>query len=91
MDAVTDGLGAATGPGSFAVTEAALRLAFGPQRLAELPAFADLTSPQQRLVRTLARLGDNTWNWYNFLEILRSWGMPRTHADMCAYAGVPVA
>ncbi|GAA2426166.1 HEAT repeat domain-containing protein [Streptomyces macrosporus] len=89
LDAVTDGLAATTGPAGFAVAAAALRLAFGSQRPAGLPAFADLDRRQQRLVRVLATLDDGTWRWGNFLGILRAWGLPQDRAAMRAYAGMP--
>ncbi|GAA2405481.1 hypothetical protein GCM10010420_36610 [Streptomyces glaucosporus] len=88
LDAVTDGLAATAGPAGFAVAAAALHLAFGPQRPAGLPEFADLDSRQQRLVRVLAALDEDTWRWVNFLEILRAWGLPQDRAAMRAYAGL---
>ncbi|MFF2045441.1 HEAT repeat domain-containing protein [Kitasatospora sp. NPDC058170] len=87
--AVTEGLAATGGPASFAVAEAALRLAFGPQGSDGRPAFADLEDRQQRLIRVLASLDAGTWRWVNFLEILRFWGLPQERAAMRAYAGMP--
>jgi hypothetical protein len=86
LDAVTDGLAATSGPGSFAVTEAALRLAFGPERPERLPAHAELDARRQRLIRVLADLGEDTWRWGNFLAILRGWGLPTDRQALRAYA-----
>lgn len=88
LDAVTDGLAATSGPASFAVTSAALRLAFGPQRTGSLPRFTDLDGPQQRVIRVLASLDEDTWRWGNFLGILRAWGLPKNRTAMRNYAGM---
>ncbi|TXS54417.1 HEAT repeat domain-containing protein [Streptomyces sp. t39] len=87
LEAVTSGLSRTSGIAAFAVTSAALRLAFGDGRPASLPAYTDLTPAQQRLMRTLASLDDDTWMWGNFLEILRSWGVPAGREAMRAYTG----
>ncbi|MGX1134774.1 hypothetical protein RKD49_006964 [Streptomyces glaucescens] len=88
LDAVTDGLAAAFGPGSFAVSQAALHLAFGPERPDRLPAYAELDARRQRLIRVLADLGEDTWRWGNFLAILRGWGLPTDRQELRAYAGM---
>ncbi|MFJ4093985.1 hypothetical protein ACIPYS_20595 [Kitasatospora sp. NPDC089913] len=90
LDAVTDGLARASGISAFAVTAAALSLAF-PTRPTPLPAFTALDERQQRLIRVLADLDASTWQWGNFLEILRSWALPRDRPAMRAYAGLPDA
>ncbi|WP_141309692.1 HEAT repeat domain-containing protein [Streptomyces spinoverrucosus] len=89
LDAVTDGLAAASGPATFAITSAAVRLAFGAERPAGPAAYADLDERQQRLIRVLASRDEGTWRWANFLEILRAWGLPHERAAMRAYAGLP--
>nr|WP_218835690.1 HEAT repeat domain-containing protein [Streptomyces sp. TLI_235] len=91
LDAVTTGLALAAGPAAFPVTAAALRLAFGGGRQAALPPFAELDHSQQRLVTTLASLGDDTWCWGNFLEILRGWHIPADRTELRTYAGLPTA
>ncbi|MEV7782238.1 HEAT repeat domain-containing protein [Kitasatospora sp. NPDC088351] len=88
LDAVTTGLAATSGPAAFAITAAALRLAFGPQRPAVIPAFAELGERQQRLLRVLASLDSETWRWVNFLEILGAWGLPQDRPALRAYAGM---
>ncbi|MFJ8435920.1 hypothetical protein ACIQ9P_31930 [Kitasatospora sp. NPDC094019] len=90
LDAVTDGLSRASGMSTFTVTAAALYLAFRTRPM-PLPAFAALDERQQRLIRVLADLDASIWQWVNFLEILRSWGLPRDRPAMRAYAGVPDA
>ncbi|MGW3244435.1 HEAT repeat domain-containing protein [Streptomyces sp. NPDC001070] len=89
LDAVVDGIARTSGPAAFAVTHAALSLAFGPERPEALPAFADLRPVQQRLVRVLAGLDQATWRWGNFLGIVRAWGLPAERAALRAYAGLP--
>ncbi|MFD7595720.1 HEAT repeat domain-containing protein [Kitasatospora sp. NPDC059812] len=89
LDAVTEGLAGTSGPASFAITAAALRLAFRAPCQTSLPVFADLESRQQRLVRVLAALDQDTWRWANFLEILRAWGLPRDRTAMRIYASMP--
>ncbi|MEU9075550.1 hypothetical protein [Kitasatospora sp. NPDC048538] len=91
LDAVIDGLARTSGPAAFAVTAAALRLAFGPPRPGPLPPFAELDERRRRLVRTLADLDEPTWRWGNFLEILRAWGLPQDRPAIRAYAGLPAA
>ncbi|MEW1910948.1 HEAT repeat domain-containing protein [Kitasatospora sp. NPDC085895] len=91
LDAVTTGLARASGPAAFPVTAAALRLAFGGSSHADLPPFAELDHGQQRLVTTLASLGDDTWCWGNFLQILRGWDIPADRTELRAYAGLPTA
>ncbi|GAA2742247.1 HEAT repeat domain-containing protein [Kitasatospora cinereorecta] len=88
LDAVTTGLASAVGPAAFPVTAAALRLAFGPELPAALPAFAELDPGQQRLVRALASLGEDTWRWGNFLEILHGWRLPHSRPELRTYAGL---
>ncbi|MGW0605378.1 HEAT repeat domain-containing protein [Streptomyces sp. NPDC002644] len=89
LDAVTDGLSATSGPGSFPVAEAALRLAFGEPAPDGLPPFGELTGRQQRLIRALASLGPDTWRWANFWAIVRAWRLPQRREEMRAYAGLP--
>ncbi|WP_201300721.1 HEAT repeat domain-containing protein [Streptomyces sp. HF10] len=89
LDAVTDGLAATTGPASFPVATAALRLAFGDPRPDGPGAFTDLTEPQRRLVRVLAGLDKDTWRWANFWDIVRSWGLPTPRDALRAYVGLP--
>ncbi|MEW2622415.1 hypothetical protein [Streptomyces sp. NPDC048106] len=89
LDAVTDGLAATSGPASFPVATAALRLAFGEPGPDGPGAFAELTGPQRRLVRVLAGLDQVTWQWANFWGILRSWGLPTPRDALRAYAGLP--
>ncbi|WP_448321681.1 HEAT repeat domain-containing protein [Streptomyces sp. CO7] len=89
LDAVTDGLAATSGPDTFPVAEAALRLAFGEPAPHGLPPFGELTPPQQRLIRTLASLGSDTWRWANFCSIVRAWRLPQQREEMRAYAGLP--
>jgi hypothetical protein len=89
LDAVTDGLSATSGPATFPLAEAALSLAFGEPSPNGLPAFDALTEPQQRLIRTLASLGPDTWRWANFWSIVRAWRLPQQREEMRAYAGLP--
>ncbi len=89
LDAVTDGLAATTGPASFPVATAALRLAFGDPRPEGPGAFTELTEPQRRLVRVLAGLDKHTWQWANLQDIVRSWGLPVPRDELRAYAGLP--
>lgn len=89
LDAVTDGLSATSGPGSFPVAGAALRLAFGEPIADGLPEFGALAEQQQRLIRTLGSLGTDTWRWANFCAIVRGWGLPHRREAMRAYAGMP--
>ncbi|MFE2075252.1 hypothetical protein [Streptomyces misionensis] len=89
LDAVTDALAATTGPASFAVASAALRLAFGEPGPDGPGAFTALTEPQRRLVRALAGLDKDTWQWANLWGIVRSWGLPVPRDALRAYAGLP--
>ncbi|OIK23665.1 hypothetical protein VT52_031345 [Streptomyces malaysiense] len=89
LDAVTDGLAATSGPASFPLATAALRLAFGEPGTDGPGAFTELTEPQRRLVRVLAELDRATWQWANFWGIVRSWGLPAPRDALRAYAGLP--
>ncbi|MER5603896.1 HEAT repeat domain-containing protein [Streptomyces sp. NPDC002265] len=89
LDAVTDGLSATSGPASFPVAAAALRLAFAEPGPNGPPKFDELTEPQQRLIRTLGSLDTDTWRWANFCEIVRQWGLPQQRKAMRNYAGMP--
>lgn len=89
LDAVTDGLAVTTGPASFPVATAALRLAFGEPGPQGPGAFAELTEAQCRLVRVLAERDKATWQWANFCGIVRSWGLPTPRDALRAYAGLP--
>ncbi|MFF3194043.1 HEAT repeat domain-containing protein [Streptomyces misionensis] len=89
LGAVTDALAATTGPASFAVASAALRLAFGEPGPDGPGAFTALTEPQRRLVRALAGLDKDTWQWANLWGIVRSWGLPVPRDALRAYAGLP--
>lgn len=73
---------------AFPMTIAALHLAFPGGRPASLASFGELTALQQRVVRTLAGLGPETWRWGNFTAILRSWNLPADRAACRAYAGL---
>ncbi|MFJ3306807.1 HEAT repeat domain-containing protein [Streptomyces sp. NPDC086549] len=89
LDAVTDGLSATSGPASFPVAAAALRLAFGEPGPDGLPEFDELDERQQRLIRTLGSLDTDTWRWANFWAVVRVWGLPQRREAMRAYAGMP--
>jgi hypothetical protein len=82
------GLALSSGPDAFASTEAVLRHVFGQPPSGPLPPFAELTEPQQRAVRTLAEMGDDTWRWGNFMLMLNSWGLPSRRAECRTYAGL---
>ncbi|WP_432043096.1 HEAT repeat domain-containing protein [Streptomyces cadmiisoli] len=86
LAAVTDGLAATSGPGSFPVAAAALRLAFGEPQRGVSPEFDELDERQQRLICTLGSLDEKTWRWANFWEIVRAWGLPQQREAMRAYA-----
>ncbi|MFJ2841491.1 hypothetical protein ACIPD2_07325 [Streptomyces griseofuscus] len=86
---MTDGLAVTTGPASFPVATAALRLAFGEPGPQGPGAFAELTEAQRRLVRVLAERDKATWQWANFCGIVRSWGLPTPRDALRAYAGLP--
>jgi hypothetical protein len=70
------------------VATAALRLAFPRGAPHPLPPYNQLAEPQQRVVRTLAGLGSDTWRWGNFMSILRAWNLPSAHGECRAYAGL---
>ncbi|MPY32917.1 HEAT repeat domain-containing protein [Streptomyces adustus] len=89
LDAVTYGLSATSGPASFPVAAAALRLAFAEPGPNGPPKFVELTQRQQRLIRTLGSLDADTWRWANFCEIVRQWGLPQQREAMRVYAGMP--
>lgn len=89
LDAVTDGLAAASVPAHFAVARAGLRLAFGPERPGVLPVFGDLDPREQRFVRVLASVEEDAWRWTGFPEMLRTWGLPGGREGLRAYAGPP--
>jgi HEAT repeat protein len=61
LDAILDGLARTSGTTAFPMTTAALRLAFPRGAPHPLPPYGQLTEPQQRVVRTLAGLGPDTW------------------------------
>jgi hypothetical protein len=86
--AVLDGLSRASGPAAFTITAAALRLTFGAARLPSRPPYEDLTEPQRRTVRILAELGEDTWQWANFTQILRAWNLPDQREECRRYAGI---
>jgi len=86
IDGVLHGLARSEQVAAFPMTSAALRLAFPGGAPDPLPPLGELTEPQQRVVRTLAELGPETWRWVNFTEILRNWGLPAEQADCRAYA-----
>ena len=88
LDAVLDGLARASGMAAFPVAAAALRLAFPRGAPHPLPPYSQLAEPQQRVVRTLAGLGSDTWRWGNFMLILRAWNLPSAHGACRAYAGL---
>jgi hypothetical protein len=89
LDAVTGALAGTSGPASFPVAEAALRLAFGAPGQGGVGAFEELGEGQRRLVRVLAGLGKETWQWVNLLALVRSWGLPTPRDALRAYAGLP--
>lgn len=91
LDGVLHGLARSEQVAAFPMTSAALRLAFPDGAPDPLPALGELTDLQQRVVRTLAELGPDTWRWGNFTEILRNWGLPAAQADCRAYAGLDSA
>ncbi|MFF3671577.1 HEAT repeat domain-containing protein [Microtetraspora malaysiensis] len=87
VDAVLEGLSRSAEVATFSMATAALRLTFGEGAPRPLPPFKELTEPQRRVVRVLAELGPETWRWGNFVEIVRAWNLPSTHAECRAYAG----
>lgn len=88
LGAMLEGLALSSGPAAFPTAEAVLRRVFGQLRSAPLPPYSDLTEPQQRVVRTLAEMGDDTWRWANFMLMLNAWGLPSEQAKCRAYAGL---
>ncbi|MWA03892.1 HEAT repeat domain-containing protein [Actinomadura sp. LD22] len=86
VHAVLDGLSRTSDDASFPMAAAALRLTFGEPSPA--PPHADLTPLQQRTVRVIAELPDDSWQWGNLLEVLRDWGLPTDRDDLRAYAGL---
>jgi len=91
IDAVLEGLAASTQTAAFPMAAAALHLAFPAGSPDPLPPFAELTPLQQRVVRTLAGLGQETWRWVNFMQIMEAWNLPDTHGDCRSYAGLSAA
>jgi HEAT repeat protein len=89
--AVLDGLADVSGPYAFTPTATALRLTFGPEPPSTRPSFAELTEAQRRCVRILAEIGERTWLWNDFTEILRGWHLPDRRDDCRRYAGLPDA
>ena len=88
FDAVLGGLADSAGIGSFSIASAALHLAFPTGPAEPLPPFGDLNGSQQRVVRALAELGPETWQWVNFANIVGAWHLPNRHEELRAYAGV---
>ncbi len=88
VDAVLEGLSRSSEIAVFSMATAALRLTFEEAAPRPLPPFEELTEPRQRVVRVLAELGPETWRWGDFIEILRAWNLPSTHAECRAYAGL---
>ncbi|MDL4821837.1 HEAT repeat domain-containing protein [Actinomadura opuntiae] len=86
-DAVLDGLSRTSDETSFPMAAAALKLAFG-EPSPPLPPYTSLTPVQQRTVRTIADLPDDSWQWVNLMEILRDWGLPTDRDECRAYAGL---
>jgi HEAT repeat protein len=91
IDGVLHGLARSEQVAAFPMAVAALRLAFPGGVPDALPPFGELTELQQRVVRTLAELGPETWHWGNFRAILRNWGLPTRQADCRAYVGLDSA
>jgi hypothetical protein len=91
LDGILHGLARSEQIAAFPLTAAALRLAFPAGAPDPLPPFSELAELQQRVVRTLAELGPDTWRWVNFTEILRNWSLPSEQADCRAYAGLDPA
>lgn len=91
VTSVLDGLSRASGTDAFAPATAALRLTFGAQGSATRAPYDALTEPQRRTVRVLADLGEETWQWLNFIEIVRAWNLPEEREECRRYAGLPDA
>lgn len=89
FDAVLAGLARTSQTDSFAITAAALRLAFPAGPAETPPPFAELGERQRRVVRILADMGRSTWHWGNFTDILQAWRLPSDQAGLRAYAGLP--
>jgi hypothetical protein len=88
FDAVLDGLAGTSATDSFAITAAALRLAFPVGPAETLPPFGDLDDRQRRVVRALAVKDRSTWQWGNFTDIVQQWRLPSNQPDLRAYAGL---
>jgi hypothetical protein len=88
LGTVLDGLARTSGTAAFPMADAALRMAFPRGAPHPLPPYNQLTEPQQRVVRTLAGLGPDTWRWGNFTSILRAWNLPSAHDTCRTYAGL---
>ncbi|MFF5258969.1 HEAT repeat domain-containing protein [Actinomadura viridis] len=88
LGAMLKGLTLSSGPDAFPTAEAVLQHVFGKPGSAPLPPYEDLTEPQQRAVRTLAEMGNDTWRWGNFQLMLSAWGLPSQRAECRAYAGL---
>jgi hypothetical protein len=69
----SEGSHSAPVPPPFPTAEAVLQHVFGQPRSAPLPPHEDLTEPQQRAVRTLAEMGEDTCRWGNFMLTLSAW------------------
>ncbi|MGV4985959.1 HEAT repeat domain-containing protein [Streptomyces sp. NRAIS4] len=89
LDAVTGALTATSGPAAFPVAGAALRLAFGEPVPGGVGAFEELGERQRRLVRVLAGLDTQTWQWVNLWSTVRAWGLPTPRNPLRVYAGLP--
>ncbi|WP_433463850.1 HEAT repeat domain-containing protein [Spirillospora sp. CA-128828] len=87
VDAVLEGLSRTSDDASFSMAAAALTLTFRAPVL-PLPPFADLTTAQQRTVRTIAELPPASWQWINLMEILGDWGLPTDRGECRRYAGI---
>ncbi|WP_433474124.1 HEAT repeat domain-containing protein [Spirillospora sp. CA-142024] len=87
VDAVLEGLSRTSDDASFPMAAAALKLTFRTPVL-PLPPFADLTTAQQRTVRTIAELPSESWQWINLMEILGDWGLPTDRGECRRYAGI---
>ncbi|MBG6092632.1 HEAT repeat domain-containing protein [Actinomadura viridis] len=88
LGAMLKGLALSSGPAAFPTAEAVLQHVFGKPGTSPLPPYEDLTEPQQRAVRTLAEMGDDTWCWGNFMLILSAWKLPSKQAECRAYVGL---
>lgn len=86
LDGVLDGLSRSSQVHAFPVAAAALQMTFGEPDGHPLPSYSELTETQQRTVRTLADLDQDTWQWVNFTNILRAWQLPADRAECRRYA-----